>query len=138
MRALGVHHVDLRVRNYRRSISFYDKLLLPLGFRHGYVRGERVTYYIRGATSIGIRPVRARGLKDVSYSYKRAGLHHLAIAVRTRSHVDDVYDLLQHNRARVLHPPREYPRYARGYYAVFFLDPDGIELEVVHWPVGKR
>jgi len=36
--------------------------------------------------------------------------------------------------ARVLDPPREYPEYVPGYYAVFFADPDGIKLELVHIP----
>lgn len=35
--------------------------------------------------------------------------------------------------ARILDPPREYD-YTPGYYAVFFTDPDGIKLEVVHVP----
>ena len=34
----------------------------------------------------------------------------------------------------ILDPPREYPHYVPGYYAVFFADPDGIKLELVHIP----
>ena len=34
----------------------------------------------------------------------------------------------------VLDAPRDYPEYAPGYYAVFFADPDGIKLELVHLP----
>ena len=34
----------------------------------------------------------------------------------------------------VLDPPREYPEYVPGYYAVFFTDPDGLKLELVHIP----
>jgi hypothetical protein len=33
-----------------------------------------------------------------------------------------------------LDPPAEYPRYNPGYYAVFFIDPDGLKLEYVHAP----
>ena len=29
---------------------------------------------------------------------------------------------------------REYPEYVPGYYAVFFTDPDGLKLELVHIP----
>ncbi len=34
----------------------------------------------------------------------------------------------------VLDPPAEYPEYGPQYYAVFFADPDGMKLEVVHEP----
>ncbi len=138
MKALGVHHVDLRVSNYRRSLVFYDRILLPLGFRKWYVKGERVTYYIRRETAIGIRPVKRRGLKDIAYSYKRAGIHHLAIAVERKATVDEFHNLLRRRRIRVLYPPKTYPQYGKGYYAVFFLDPDGIDLEVFHWPKSSR
>ena len=36
--------------------------------------------------------------------------------------------------ATVLDPPAEYPQYEPGYYAVFFADPDGLKLELVHVP----
>lgn len=134
MKAEGIHHVDLRTTTYRRSVLFYDAILLPLGFRRGYVKGEKVTYYIRGATSIGIRLVKRRKIRNISYSYKRAGIHHLAISVRSKKDVDDFYELLRRKRVRILYPPRGYPQYARGYYSVFFLDPDGIDLEVLYWP----
>ncbi len=35
--------------------------------------------------------------------------------------------------ATILDPPGEYD-YTPGYYAVFFADPDGLKLEVVHEP----
>ena len=39
-------------------------------------------------------------------------------------------------RAMILHPPAEYPQYnkGRGYYAVFFADPDSLKLECVYTP----
>jgi len=35
--------------------------------------------------------------------------------------------------ATILDPPADYPQYGAGYYAVFFADPDGLKLEVVHF-----
>ena len=37
---------------------------------------------------------------------------------------------------RVLDAPAEYPEYGEDYYAVFFADPDGMKLELVHYPWG--
>jgi glyoxylase I family protein len=31
-------------------------------------------------------------------------------------------------------PPADYPHYRKGYYAVFFADPDGLKLVFVHRP----
>jgi hypothetical protein len=39
-------------------------------------------------------------------------------------------------RFDVLDAPAEYPEYGRGYYAVFFADPDGLKLEAVHFLWG--
>ena len=133
MKAEGIHHVDLRVTNYRRSTSFYDHILLPLGFTKEGVKGETVTYYVKGPTAIGIRPVKNRRTKNMSYSYKRAGIPHLAVSVKKRKDVDEFYQLLTKRKVKVLLPPQRYPHYSRGYYSVFFLDPDGMDLEVVHW-----
>jgi catechol 2,3-dioxygenase-like lactoylglutathione lyase family enzyme len=56
----------------------------------------------------------------------RAGIYHVAISVATKNDVDEFYRLLRQKHVRILYPPQEYPRYGRGYYSVFFLDPDGI------------
>jgi catechol 2,3-dioxygenase-like lactoylglutathione lyase family enzyme len=53
----------------------------------------------------------------------------------------DGYDplLIRHlleQRVEILDPPAEYD-YLPGYYALYFLDPDGIKLELTHianWP----
>jgi glyoxylase I family protein len=130
-----LHHIDLRVSDYPRSVEFYDQTLIPLGFRRAHIKEETVTYYLRGPTSIGIRPLKRRKhVIDVSYSYKRAGLHHIAISVARRREVDEFHELLKKLGIPILHLPRRYDRYAKGYYSVFFLDPDGIDLEVVYWP----
>lgn len=36
--------------------------------------------------------------------------------------------------ATILDRPAEYNHYAPGYYAIFFADPDGLKLELVHMP----
>ena len=61
------------------------------------------------------------------------GLHHLAFHADSRADVDAFYRFLQEIWATILDAPAEYD-YTPRYYAVFFADPDGLKLEVVHEP----
>ena len=58
------------------------------------------------------------------------GLHHLCFQVADMSIVDEIAQGLQKLDIEVTEP-RLYPEYGADYYAVYFKDPDGIELEIV-------
>ena len=61
------------------------------------------------------------------------GLHHLAFEADSRAQVDERADWLRAQGAELESEPQEYT-YIPGYYAVFFYDPDGLKLEIVHVP----
>ena len=63
----------------------------------------------------------------------RVGLHHVAFEAMSRAAVNERHAWLVRAHADIESPPREYA-YIPGYYAVFFYDPDGIKLEIVHVP----
>jgi glyoxylase I family protein len=119
-------HVDVVVSSLERSLPFYRDLLKRLGHDGESTiageRGERV-HYLGGR--LGLRERQSEGAVD-RYTL---GLHHLAFAAPSRAVVDDVAAWAPDLESR----PREYA-YAPGYYAVFFYDPDGLKLEVVHQP----
>ena len=50
-----------------------------------------------------------------------------------RRDVDALYDFLKANKVRVVDAPAAYPSYGEGYYAVYFLDPDGLKLEAMYF-----
>jgi catechol 2,3-dioxygenase-like lactoylglutathione lyase family enzyme len=131
VRTSGVHHVDLVVSSIERSLPFYRELLGPLGFhRIGEVEGERgetIWYFGGPGSSIGVRQAQSLGGID----RYRVGLHHVAIAAASRAMVDERHEWLVGAGAEIESPPQEYT-YMPGYYAVFFFDPDGIKLEIVH------
>ena len=133
MRSTGVHHVDLVVSSIERSLPFYRELLGPLGWhRIAEVEGERgeTIWYLGGpGTGIGLREAQTPGEHD----RYRVGLHHLALEAMSRAVVDERHEWLVEQGVTVETPPREYG-YVPGYYAVFFRDPDGIKLEIVHVP----
>jgi glyoxylase I family protein len=133
MRSTGVHHVDFVVSSIERSLPFYRELLGPLGWHGlGEVEGERgeTIYYLTGpGTSIGLREAQSEGAHD-RYA---VGLHHVAIEAVSRGAVNERADWLREQGAEIESGPEEYA-YIPGYYAVFFYDPDGIKLEIVHIP----
>ena len=137
MRSSGVHHVDLVVSSIERSLPFYRELLAPLGYhRIGEVEGERgeTIWYLAGpGSSIGLRQAQADGARIGGVDRYRIGLHHLALEAVSRSVVDERHDWLGCYGREIETPPSEYS-YMPGYYAVFFYDPDGIKLEIVHVP----
>ena len=134
MRSSGVHHVDLVVSSIERSLPFYSELLSPLGFhRISEVQGERgeTIWYIGGpGTSIGLRE---RQSDEGPYDRYSVGLHHLAFEAGSRADVDERADWLRAHDFELESEPQEYA-YTPGYYAVFFYDPDGLKLEIVHVP----
>ena len=135
MRSSGVHHVDLVVSSIERSLPFYRELLAPLGFhRIGEVQGERgeTIWYLSGAASaLGLRE--AQTPSQGPYDRYRVGLHHLAFEAHSRGAVNERADWLRAQDAEIESGPEEFA-YLPGYYAVFFYDPDGMKLEIVHIP----
>src|SRR4051812_5067603 len=129
----GVHHVDLVVSSIERSLPFYRDLLAPLGYhRIGEVEGERgeTIWYLSGPeVSIGLREAQA----ETDVDRYRVGLHHLAFEAWSRAMVDERADWLREQGATIESGPAVYT-YIPGYYAVFFYDPDGLKLEIVHVP----
>ena len=135
MRTSGVHHVDLVVSSILRSLPFYVELLAPVGWhRVGEVEGERgeTIWYLSGpGSSIGLRE--AQSEREQPLDRYEVGLHHLALEASSRAAVDERAAWLRSHGAEIESGPEEYG-YSPGYYAVFFFDPDGIKLEIVHVP----
>lgn len=129
-----VHHIDLTVRDLAKSAPFYEALL---GFL-GYVRVKQeaalhVWDLTREGKVIGGVALRAARSERPHDRYT-AGLHHLAFHAADRADVDRAHALMKGTGATILDAPAEYPQYGAGYYAVFVADPDGLKLEVVHYP----
>ena len=92
----------------------------------------------RRSTTCGARAPRSACARrsrrrDEPYDRYAVGLHHLAVEAASRAAVDERAEWLRATGAEIESGPQEYV-YSLGYYAVFFYDPDGIKLEIVHVP----
>jgi glyoxylase I family protein len=138
----GIHHLDLVVSDLERSLAFYRDLLGPLGYvREGGIegeRGERVVYlgHIATDAAVGLRE-RQSNAHAIPYDRYAVGVHHIAFGAPSRDVVDERAAWLRERGATIESEPAEYD-YIAGYYAVFFYDPDGIKLEIVHVPEDPR
>jgi len=131
MKVGSINHVVLTVNDLGKSRAFYDRLLPALGYRLIYERDESFAY--KGADDLklyfALAPAKNR---DAKFDRYRVGLNHLALNAPSHAYVDEIHQKLVEWGATILDAPAAYPQYEPNYYAVFFLDPDGIKLEVVH------
>jgi len=134
-----INHVDLTVRDPARSRPFYEAVLGFMGYRLADAHARGFDFDLDrpdgGFCSIGVMRAEGEGRSRTHDRYS-PGLHHLAWNAESRADVDRLHALLRDIGATILDPPAEYPQYGKGYYAVFFADPDGLKLEFVHWPRG--
>jgi len=120
-KVVGIDHISIRVRDYEKSKAFYSKLFTFLGFEISDEYPSTIGW-TNGKTRYWIAP--AEGRKQ--YKIGDVGLHHYAFELRHRKDVDALQAFLEKEKVRIVDPADEY---YDDYYAVFFLDPDGIKLE---------
>ncbi len=120
-RVVGIDHISIRVSDYKKSKAFYGKLFEFLGFEISDEYPDTIGW-TNGKTRYWIAA--AEGRKK--YCIGDVGLHHYAFQLRSRRDVDALQAFLEKERVHIVDPASEY---YDDYYAVFFLDPDGIKLE---------
>lgn len=128
---VGVDHLVISVGDFEKSKAFYAPLMQFLGFE---VEAEYqgMMGWANGSTLFWIAAADAKG-KQHKYRKGDIGFHHYAFRLRSRKDVDDLEAFLKTRGARIIDPAGEY---YDDYYAVFFLDPDGMKLEGMRW--GER
>lgn len=131
VRVVGIDHISIRVSDFDKSKAFYGKLFPFLGFKV-LEEYEGAIGWTNGKTRFWIGQADAQGRKR-KYRTGDVGLHHYAFELRSRKDVDALQDFLRREGVRIVDPAAEY---YDDYYAVFFLDPDGIKLEGMKW--GER
>ena len=129
VRVVGIDHLVIRVSDYVKSKAFYGRLFEFLGFEISDEYPDMIGW-TNGKTRFWIGRADAGGRK---YRAGDVGFHHYAFQLRSRKDVDALQSFLQELGASIVDPAAEY---YDDYYAVFFLDPDGLKLEGMKY--GER
>ncbi len=128
---VGIDHLVIRVSDYGRSKAFYGTLFAFLGFAVSDELPEMIGW-TNGKTRFWISQADHEGRRR-KYRMGDIGFHHYAFQLRSRKDVDSLQAFLQANGVTIVDPAGEY---YDDYYAVFFLDPDGLKLEGMKY--GER
>jgi catechol 2,3-dioxygenase-like lactoylglutathione lyase family enzyme len=123
-RVVGIDHITIRVSDYQKSKEFYARLFAFLGFKVMDESADSIGWS-NGETRFWIGSADAQGKKH-KHRIGDVGFHHYAFGLRSRRDVDDLQAFLNKTGATIVDPAGEY---YDDYYAVFFLDPDGLKLE---------
>lgn len=131
VRVVGIDHLVVSVRDFETSKAFYGPLMEFLGFEVE-AEYEGMMGWANGKTLFWIAAADAEGKKR-KYRKGDIGFHHYAFRLRSRKDVDALQAFLDSQGAPIVDPAGEY---YDDYYAVFFLDPDGMKLEGMRY--GER
>ena len=124
-----IDHFGFPVADLDRSVAFYLGVFAPLGLH------ETTRFSHPGGTVVGLAYTDGSPFLWLTTSHTDPdGVGpelHLALAAADVAGVDAVHAAAQERDVEILHPPRSWPEYHPGYYAVFLRDPDGHNVEAV-------
>lgn len=127
---MPVGHLGLNVPDLAIAKAYYDQVMPALGYTTFTDLPEEISYLPadgkRGAFVFFYASSEAG-----THSRHATGLQHLAFMVRGRSDVRAVHELVTGLGSEVLYEPQEFPQYGPNYFATFWLDPSGFNLEAV-------
>ena len=132
---IGIDHIYISVSDLVRSEAFYDQVMPILGFRKNAftISGDPHVQYFNRHFGYVLRPARKQSPHDPT----APGLHHLCLRVEDAAAVHETAEKL---RAAGIDASESelYPDYAPDYHATFFVDPDGLRLEVTNYRAERR
>ncbi len=130
-RIRNVDHLVISVSNFERSKRFYSALFRFLGMKVMDEYDDAIGWK-NGSSRFWIFQADAKGRRH-RHRIGDVGFHHYAFSLRSRKDVDELQVFLKDLGAKIVDPADEY---YDNYYAVYFLDPDGLKLEGMHY--GRR
>lgn len=124
-----IHHIEIYVSDLNRSIDFWDWFLKDLNY-HVFQKWEKGISWKFENTYIVFVQAEEKYL-EAGYHRSRVGLNHIAFHARSNEHVDEMTAMLRGRGIPILYEDKHPYAGGKGYYALYFEDPDRIKVELV-------
>jgi predicted enzyme related to lactoylglutathione lyase len=124
MKTRRLDHIDLRVKDFKRAMKFYQRVLPEVGFISDRSDETWGTFYSAGKDM----PSDFFGFTE-DRDHQPNGTR-ISFWADTRDEVDRIAQLVREIGGQNLEGPEICADYSPGYYAFFFEDPDGNKLEI--------
>jgi len=136
LEVIGLDHIYISVSDLDRSESYYDRIMLALGFKKNSFpnEGDRHVQYYNRHFGLVLRPARHLA---TAHDPMAPGLHHFCFRVEDSATIDAIARRFTELGVECSEP-QLYPEYAADYYAIFFSDPDGLRLEATNYRQERR
>lgn len=121
-----IHHIELNVSNLEKTSEFWDWFLGLLGYTVGQTWPSGIEFHL-GHSYIVLVQAKKEYL-DVQFYRRRVGLHHIAFHAKSKEQIDQVKSQLVSKGSTII---KDWTQTQGKPYAIYFLDPDGIEIELV-------
>ena len=120
-------HIDVRVADMDAALAFYERLLPALGFTRRFDGPIWKVFATEGDLPS------AAYFSIVEDRSHRPNANRIAFWRESPEEVDRIGAVLNEIGAKIESGPGRVEEYPGEYYAVFFEDPSGNLLEIVHW-----
>lgn len=124
-----ISHVEVYTADLEKKREFWEWLLKELGYTV-FQEWEEGFSMILDDTYIVFVRAEAR-FCDITYHRCRPGLNHLAFYADTRDFIENIEIELKKRNINILYEDRHPYAGGKGYYAIYFEDPERMKVEIV-------
>jgi catechol 2,3-dioxygenase-like lactoylglutathione lyase family enzyme len=118
-------HISIGVADLQRSMAFYGRVLITLGYVELFSDDDAACYGHPGRDDeFAIK-------RDRSGATRCSNRTHIAFTAHSREAVLAFHQAAMATGAMLDGPPELHPQYGPNYFAAFCFDPDGYRLEAV-------
>ena len=125
----GFHHIEINVKNLKKTSEFYEWLMPELGFSLYQEWENGFSYKIESSYLVFVQT--EDHYKEIPFHRKRSGLNHLAFWAKSRAQIEHLRVQLKKRNISFLYEDKFPFAGGESHYALFFEDPDRIKIEIV-------